>query len=153
VLTPAFYAAGRPAIPVKVAVVSVAANALLSVFLMMKIGVVGLPLSTSLVALGSALWLWLKLRPLVPGLGGRATAWSAGRSLAASLVMGVVVLFAMRHVPSAAPCVTGWALKLREAALTAGGIGLGVAVFATLAFLMRMRELKDFISAVRRRAR
>jgi len=150
VLTPAFYAAGVPAIPVRVAVVSVAANVLLSVALMTRIGVVGLPLATSIVAIGSAVWLGWKLRPLVPGLGGRPVVSSLVKSLLASVLMGGAVWFLARRAEEYL-AGSGWYGKPVEAMVTGGGIVLGLIMFAGLAWLFRIPELHDFVGAIRRK--
>jgi len=152
VFTPAFYAAGRPSIAVRVAVISVLANILLSVVLMLKLGVMGLPLSTSLVALASAVWLFVRLRPLIPGFGGGALAFSMARSLLAAAAMGGAVWFAAGPA-GARLAAAGWGTKAVDAAVTGGGIALGLAVFAVLAWVLRIPELRDFAEAIRRKVR
>ena len=149
VLTPPFYAAGRPYHPVVVAAASVAANALLSTFLMTRLGVVGLPLSTSLVTLGSALWLGVRLRRLIPGVG-TGIGGAFARSLVAAAVMGIAVWGATQW---SAARLGAWGVgaKAGEAALTAGGIALGAACFAAGAWALRCAELRDVVRALRRR--
>jgi putative peptidoglycan lipid II flippase len=150
VLTPAFYAAGRPSIPVRVAMVSVVANALLSIALMMRLGVVGLPLSTSIVALASAGWLGWKLRPVVPGLGGGKMFSSFGRSLFASVLMGGFVwIGAVRAEVWLA--VAGIGGKLNEAVVTGGGMAVGFLLFVLLAWVLKIPELHDFMDIIKRR--
>ena len=150
VLTPAFYAAGKPSIPVRVAMVSVVANALLSVTLMTRMGVVGLPLSTSLVALVSAGWLGWKLHPHIPGLGGRAMFSSVGRSLLASVIMGVVVwVVAVRA--GVWLDANGFMGKVNEALVTGGGLVAGFGLFVLLAWILKIPELHDFLDIIRRK--
>ena len=150
VLTPAFYAAGKPSIPVRVMIVSVAANALLSVVLMTRLGVVGLPLATSLVALVSAGWLGWKLAPLVPGLGGRIMASSIIRSLVASVLMGGVV-WVLAGRADEWLAVSGYGGKMAEAIITGGGMVAGFGLFVLLAWVLKIPELGDFIGMIKRR--
>jgi len=150
VLTPAFYAAGKPAIPVRVAIVSVVANALLSIALMMRLGVIGLPLSTSLVALVSAGWLGWKLHPHIPGLGGRHMYSSIIRSLSCSVLMGgfIWIIAGRAEVWLA---VAGYSGKINEAIITGGGLVAGFLVYALLAWILKIPELHDFLDIIKRK--
>jgi peptidoglycan biosynthesis protein MviN/MurJ (putative lipid II flippase) len=117
---------------------------------MFRLGIVGLPLSTSLVTLGCALWLVVRLRALVPDTGGGvATAFL--RCAAAAALMGVVV-WAAAHSGARQLASSGMGAKLQEVVLTMGGMVVGVAVYAGLAWLMRIGELADTVRALRRKA-
>jgi putative peptidoglycan lipid II flippase len=152
VLTPPFYAAGRPYVPVMVAGIGVAANVLLSTILMLRLGVIGLPLSTSLVALICAGWLLWRLKSIVPGTGGAGVVWTFLKCLAASALMGAAVWAGVAAVDGRA-VLGGLPLKVQELVLTFGGIAAGAGIFAFLAWVLRIRELGDFVRAILRRAR
>ncbi len=147
VLAPAFYAAGRPWVPVAIDGVGVAANVLVSTLLMFRIGVVGLPLSTSLVTLATAGWLAWRLTPLAPGFG-RGLGGSLGRSFGAALLMGLVVWGGMHAAVAAWPDLAGTA-KGFEALATAGGILLGFAIYAGLARLLDHGEWREVRAALK----
>ncbi len=151
VLTPSFYAAGRPYVPVALAGVGVLANALLSSVLMLRLGVVGLPIATTLVTLASALWLGVRLRAILPGVGGRGVLGTFARSAVAAAIMGAAVWAAARWGGSWL-IEAGAGVKTQEALLTAGGIAFGLVVFATLAWIMRIKEFKELIQALRKRS-
>jgi peptidoglycan biosynthesis protein MviN/MurJ (putative lipid II flippase) len=133
-----------------VAAVGVTGNVLLSVVLMFPLGAAGLPLSTSMVAVLTAVWLGWRLRGIVPGLGGQRLAGAFAGALAASAAMGLSVWGVARwgdHALAAA----GWGMRARDAAVTAGGIVSGLAVYAGLARALGLREFEDVRVAFRRR--
>jgi hypothetical protein len=66
--------------------------------------------------------------------------------------MGVAVWFAAGKA-GAWMAATGWGMKARDAAMTGGGIALGLFVFTSLAWLLRIPELRDFTAALRRRVK
>ena len=149
VLTPPFYAAGRPYQPVLVAASGVAANALLSAVLMLRIGAVGLPLSTTLVTAAGSGWLLLRARVLMPG-----TADGLARPLASMAVAAAVMGWAVHAgVGAAAPhlAALGWSLKAREAALTGGGLIVGAVIYLSASSLLRVPQWRTVRSALRRR--
>jgi putative peptidoglycan lipid II flippase len=151
VLTPPFYAAGRPYVPVAVAGVGVVCNAMLSSILMFPLGPVGLPLSTSVVAIATALWLGWRLHGVVPGLGGQRVARAFAGALLASAGMGLAVWAGARwgdHALAAA----GLSMRVRDSAVTVTGIAAGIAAYAALAWILRLRELSDVRDAMRGRA-
>lgn len=150
ILTPPFYAAGRPYIPVITGAVGVLANILLSSWLMLKIGVVGLPLSTSAVTILGALWLAVRLRTIIPGVGGSRVAASMARNLAASAAMGWAVFLVARWL-AANPAVMALPHKAAEALVTGAGIAAGAAIYAGLAWSLRFPEFRDILDAARRR--
>ena len=150
IFTPAFYAAGKPYLPVVVAGFGVTANVLLSMVLMFPLGIVGLPLSTSVVALATALWLGALLRRSIPGLFGAGVVSSLWRSLLASALMGAVVWKSAARgrewLVSAG--ITG---KPAEVLLVLGGIVLGAGVFFLAARLFGVKELGEVSRALRGR--
>ncbi|MEK7474935.1 MAG: murein biosynthesis integral membrane protein MurJ [Candidatus Coatesbacteria bacterium] len=142
VLTPPFYAAGRPSVPVAVAVAGVTCNILLSVVLMFPLGAAGLPLSTSVVAIVTAVWLGWRLRGIVPGLGGLRLAGAFAGSLAASAAMGLAVWAGARWGDQAL-AAAGWGMRARDAAVTVGGIAMGLSVYAAFTWTLGLREFED----------
>jgi len=151
VLTPPFYAAGRPYVPVTVAATGVTANILLSVVLMFPLGAAGLPLSTSAVAVLTAIWLGWRLRGIVPGLGGGRLARAFGKSLVAAVAMGLLV-WAGAGWGDHALAAAGWGMRMRDAAVTAAGIVVGIAVYAGLTRSVGLGEFEDVRAAFSRRA-
>jgi len=148
---PPFYAAGRPYVPVVVGATGVVANVLLSTVLMHRFGAVGLPMATSAVALASAAWLGVSLRRIIPGTGGAGVVKTFVSCLVSSAIMGMAVWAGARALDGW-PALAGLPLKVRELVTTLGGIAVGIAAFAGLAWLLRIRELGDFLRAIRRRA-
>ncbi len=93
VLAPGYYARQEMRAPVRIAVIAVAANAALSLALMIPLGHVGLALATTLSAFVNA---GLLLRGLLAaGIYRPAPGWGAllVRGLAASLIMGIAILW------------------------------------------------------------
>jgi putative peptidoglycan lipid II flippase len=138
----AFYAMGDTRTPVRVGMVTVAANVGFAVGLMWPLGHAGLALASSLSAyVNAALLLWL-LRRRLGRLGGRAIA----RSLARSAVGATAVLaWCLALVPA---WDGAWTTAARILVLVAAGalVHLGVAA------LLRAPELRALGALVRRRA-
>jgi putative peptidoglycan lipid II flippase len=100
VLNPAFYALSDAKTPMYVSLLSIAVNfvvaeVLLSVF---HLGMVGLAVSTSTVALIGSLLLFEKLRRRLGGIEGRYLAARVSRTLAASLVMALTIVLANHYM-------------------------------------------------------
>jgi putative peptidoglycan lipid II flippase len=100
VLNPAFYALSDAKTPMYVSLLSIAVNfvvaeVLLSVF---HLGMVGLAVSTSTVALVGSLLLFEKLRRRLGGIEGRYLAARVSRTLAASLVMALTIVLANHYM-------------------------------------------------------
>jgi len=150
ILAPSFYAAGRPYLPVQVDGVGLVSNALLSCVLMTRYGVIGLPLSTSLVTLATSVWLGVRLRTITPGLGDRAVGVSLLRHLAAAALMGAVIWWSADRLGGVL-ADRGIALKLREALVTGGGVLVGAAVFGAAAWMLGSEEMREVARAIRRR--
>jgi putative peptidoglycan lipid II flippase len=91
VLVPAYYARQEMRAPVRVALLSVAINALLGLALMRPLGHLGLALATSLAAFANAALLWWGL--LRGGVYHPSPGWGllTGQALAAALAMGLVL--------------------------------------------------------------
>ncbi len=146
ILTPPFYALRRPYQPVGIAGVAVAANALLAGTLMLRFGVTGLPVATSIVTLLSSFWLMKRLGVLLPGTGDAGVLRSCLRSLLLAAVMGALVWVAAGAAETAL-IEAGAGMKTRELALTFGGIAAGAVVYVLLAFVSGSRELGEILRA------
>ncbi|MFH1061231.1 MAG: murein biosynthesis integral membrane protein MurJ [Pseudomonadota bacterium] len=143
---PAFYALKDTRTPVKVGAVCVVINVGLSLALMDPLKHVGLALATSLTSaanLGMLLWL---LRRRLGRLGGREVLTSALRCGLAALVMAGVV-WAVVYLPDWGPLGGFWRRLVRPLA----GLGAGLAAYLALAWVMRLRELRELMQVVRRR--
>jgi putative peptidoglycan lipid II flippase len=104
VLAPAFYALDLPRIPLRVSLFGIVLNILLNLLFLnvLGLGLAGLPLATSLVALLNFSQLAWQLRGKLQGLGGRTLAPALLKMLAASSIMGAALwaLLAGLPVPS-----------------------------------------------------
>jgi len=150
ILTRAFYALEEPHAPVRVAMWMVGANLVLNLTLVWPMQEAGLALASSLSAAGNMVCLLWILRKRLGRLGIRSMMTSGIRILAASCVGGIaagwVYPFATEHrivneVVSCQKTVVGVALFL---AMAAAG-----AAFAACAWLFRVRELGDFVRALK----
>jgi putative peptidoglycan lipid II flippase len=139
VMLSAFYAFQDTKTPVKVATITMIANALLSLLLMGPLRHGGLALSLSLSSTVQLLLLILVLRRRGDLLDLKSMVSSAGRSLAASAVMGFVLYgLKVRWLSPGEP--TGFWFR----ALTLGGVILaGVAVYFLMARIFRCQEISS----------
>jgi putative peptidoglycan lipid II flippase len=140
VMLSAFYAFQDTKTPVKVATITMIANALLSLLLMGPLRHGGLALSLSLSSTVQLLLLIFILRKRGDLLDLRSMVSSAGRSLAASAVMGLVLYDLNARWLS--PGEPGGGFWFR--ALTLGGVILaGVAVYFLMARIFRCPEISS----------
>ena len=146
ILAPAFYALDDGRTPMLVSLASVAVNAA-AAFVLVRwagLGVAGLALSVSLVAVLNAAALFAFLRPRLDGLDGARLASSMARIAGASAVMGIVCAAAAAALPTPHSRATH-ALHL------AIEIPLGVAVFYTVGRVLRVSELDHLTANLRSR--
>jgi putative peptidoglycan lipid II flippase len=138
VLTPAFYALKDSRTPMMVSLASVVVNYGLAVLMVRTLGLghAGLALSTSGIALFSAVALFLLIRSKVEGLYGRSLWKSLWRVGVASLVMGAVVWVGVGFVGS-------WPYLLQLLV----AIPLGVITFLASARVLRIEELSLALDA------
>jgi putative peptidoglycan lipid II flippase len=148
VLAPAFYAIGRRKTPMVVSFLAIGLNyGLNSLFIQLGYGHSGLALSTGCVALANfSLLYWLMRREI---------AQLETRRLLVTLVKVFIASDAMALVCWGAQWLLlgPWAtmgLPLRIAALVLT-IGLALGAFCTVAALLKMREMHDFLDAIRRK--
>lgn len=141
-----FYALQDTKTPVKMAVVSIGVNIVMGIVLMGPLKHGGLALATSLASVVNLLLLVWALRRKIGMLGWRLIMVSAGRSLAASLLMGGAVwgmsiwIIPRDHHAS---------LKLLLG--VTGAVAAGVAVYAVLSFIFGSPEFFRFVKTLRRR--
>jgi putative peptidoglycan lipid II flippase len=121
-------------------------NVIFSLLLMGPLKHGGLALASSLSALGNmGLLLWFLRRKIGP-FGGREIVVSGFKAFLAALPMAFAVRWGMG--------LTDWSVtgeKIVKAGVLLGSIGFGVAVFMTVAHMLRCDEAREVVSQVRRR--
>jgi len=142
----AFYAQKDTATPVRAATLSFAVNLALSFLLMGYFSTVGLAIASNVAVLVQAWFLQVKLARKLPGFAFHHLAVDAAKVLVASVVMGAVVAGGW------------WAWQRRvapkhgtDAAGLAVLIGVGIAVYAGLVWVMRIEGREELATMVRRR--
>ena len=109
----------------------------------------GLALAYSLSGLLSMVVLGLALRRRIGAYGGRTLLRSAVQSLFASVVMGVVVAVTAAGLEQ----VLDVSSKLVQLGQVLICVGVGVAVYAILAVVLRMEEAQMVLGVVKRKLR
>jgi putative peptidoglycan lipid II flippase len=148
IASPAFYALGDSRTPVGISIVSVAANAVLNLTLVRVLGYRGLALGTSIAALFNAGALVWFLHRRLQGLDDRRVLSSFAKIIIASLVMGVAATAVDRALAAWMP---GSTLLLQAARLLATIIS-ALIVLAMAAHVLKIREFRDGLSLVTKRA-
>jgi len=137
ILNRIFYAFRNVITPLKVAGTSIIINLFLDWFLMKYMGVGGLALSTSLVALCNVIILIVILRKKVGSFGGRRISISFGKIFASTAIMGTIIFFLWDFVERYAyQGLWPFILLLFITILT------GIGVYAGCTVLLRMEEVK-----------
>ena len=145
VLAPSFYAIDLPKTPVRISITGIAINIVLnSMFIFVfKFGLVGLALSTSLVALVNVLQLAFALRKRI-GAYGRMWGFFARIAISSSLmglgVYGLRILLESRMT-------NFWG----NLALLVISISSGIAIFLSAAWALKMKELHMLLPIIRKR--
>ena len=160
VLSPAFYAMDDAKTPMYIALVSIAVNAVASYFLMKLLsgysisdaapsglGHVGVALATSCVALVNLAALVLFMRRKIKRLNGRNILMSFTKIAVASAVLSIVC-YATYHFLLNRFGITSFTIRLAEAFVP---IALGGLAFIITAKLLRVAELEQAFSMVRRK--
>lgn len=142
----AFYAQKDTATPVRAAFLSFAVNLALSLALMGPLSTTGLAIASNVAVVAQAWYLQTRLSRTHPGLAFGHIARDAGKILVASLAMGAVVAagwqaWSRMFAPSLATDAAGLVLL----------IGAGVAVYAALAWTLRIEGREDVAGMIRRR--
>jgi putative peptidoglycan lipid II flippase len=145
-LNRAFYGIQKPWLPLVTGVVNLALNLGLDLLLYKPLGVGGITLSTSIVSLVNFFALMLLLSPRVGGVDARRVASSAFRSIAALIPLSAVAYGVW------------WGLdallgrRLWAQVVSVGlAYALGGVAYCLAAWAMRMPELRDVVSVIRRR--
>jgi putative peptidoglycan lipid II flippase len=147
-LVQAFYALEDTATPVRAAAFALVANLALCFLLVGPLGQGGLALATSLAAYLQLAFLYFVFRRQSGAVEEARLALSVGRTTAAALGMGAACWVLLRE--AAALGLAGTAAWLAALAVI---ILAGVAVFFTLAALLRAEEVGDFYTFAMGRAR
>lgn len=136
ILQPGYFAKGDTKNPMKMAIIMVCVNVVVSLILFPIIGHVGLALATSIAAWVNVFMLWKGLNGFVTLT--EETVFKLGRMVCASIVMGVVLYFAARGLES-------WFIGTGTQRIVAMAlvVGTGVSAFGALALFLRATSVKD----------
>ena len=147
-LNRAFYSIQKAWVPLIMGAVNLAVNAFLMLLLYKPMGVGGITLATSVVSVINFFGLMALLGPRIGGVDARRVAWSAGRAIIA-LVPLAAVAYGVWYGLDAALGRSLWGQIVSVGlAYVAGGAAYMLAVWA-----LRMPELRDVVSLLRRRRR
>jgi putative peptidoglycan lipid II flippase len=149
VLAPAFYAIGRPRVPLLASVSAVATNLIVILLGHGRLGYRAIALGTALGSLVNAGMLIGVFERSVGGLASRALGSAVARMIGAAGLMGLACVLASR-VAETAMGDRGLAAQLVTGLVP---VTLGTAVYFLAAHLMRIEEARTIIGAVLRRLR
>ena len=136
VLQPGYFAKGDTKNPMKMAVIMVLVNVVVSLFLFPWLGHVGLAVATSVAAWVNVFMLWRGLQGFVTLT--ERTVFKLGRIVLASLLMGVVLFFAARGL--SIWFEGDWWRRVIAMVLL---VGTGVSAFGALALFLRATSVQD----------
>lgn len=139
VLQPGYFAKGDTKNPMRMAIIMVSVNIVISLMLFPLIGHVGLALATSIAAWVNVFMLWKGLNGFVTM--SEATVFKLGRMVLASILMGVVLFFAAKGL---APWFEAGALQRIIAMVLL--VGSGVSAFGAFAIFLRATSVSDLKS-------
>jgi putative peptidoglycan lipid II flippase len=146
IIVPVFYSLQDTRTPVKVAFLSLLANAGLGVVLMAPLKHGGLALATSLAAGVNFAVLGGLLRKKIGPIGARKILRSFGKNLSASILMGIsayVICFQTRWDTSG---ITG--VKI---VLLSGAVAIGVLVYGVSCYLLRSDEIHSAVGLLKKK--
>ncbi|MEP6604197.1 MAG: murein biosynthesis integral membrane protein MurJ [Spartobacteria bacterium] len=148
VLAPAFYALDKRNLPMLVSIGSIIVNFALNWFFMFKmhLGHRGLALSTSLVAITNFLLLYIMMRRYAEQLETGRLLKLLAKLLVAGAVLAAISWLALQFFFSSA-AMSEWK-KIVDLAIT---ISVGSVAFFSVAFLLRVDEVRDVTGLIRRR--
>lgn len=145
IVVTAFYALQDTRTPLKIAIISILVNILLSILLMGPMRHGGLALATSIASgVNLVLLLWVVRKRLGGPIGARDILGSVLKSTVSAAVMGCVIVFLASW---ATPKCTGSTWHLVVWVL--GSVVVGSLLYGTCAFLLRSRELVAMVDIVR----
>lgn len=149
ILNRGFYAVQDTKSPVLINVFVLLFNIVLSIALVEPLEYRGLALAYSLTGLLSMAVLGFFLRRKIGPYGGQALLKSALQSVAASVVMALIVYYTAAGLEQMLD-VSG---KLMQVVQVAAGISIGVFVYAVMAIVMKMEEARMVLRVVKRKLR
>lgn len=149
VLAPAFYALDKRNLPMFVSFFSIAVNYLLNLYVTFYcgLGIRGLALSTSLVAIINFTILYFMMSRYIGGLETRALLRNLGKLVVACLPLVLVCLAAQRWLFTG---LDQMAFGFKAVAVL-GSISLAALVFGVTVALLRIEEVDDVIALIRRK--
>jgi len=154
ILPRAFYSLQDTKTPVLVTASTVAISLLLNLaflhFTNLRHG--GLALSFSIMGLLNMAALLYLLRRKVGPLGGRSILKTFVLSTAASLAMGLIAFGAFRATQKL-PFLAGRSHVLTAGVQVLAGLSAGVVIYAVLAYLLKMEEVRIVLDLIKRRLR
>ena len=151
VLAPAFYALNETRIPMMASLLSIVTNYIVASLAInqFSLGHRGLAMSVSAVAIANFTLLLFFMRRKLSGIEGRAMFVTFMKVVLAAVSMGVVCSFSIGWISG---LIGGSSLLTRSASLGVA-IAIGIATFSAIATLLRVRELSQLTSALKRRLR
>jgi putative peptidoglycan lipid II flippase len=149
VLAPAFYALGRPRVPLLASVLAVVTNLVVNATLHARFGFRAVALGTSLGSIANAALLALVFQRRLGGLWERDVLARLARMGASAAFMGAVLAPLAAMVQS----VAGTSGLLAQAVSALVPIVAGIAVYGLAAWLLRIPEVLEVLSLLRRAGR
>lgn len=147
VLAPAFYALGRPRVPLLGSVLAVGTNLAVMLALHGRLGFRAVALGTALGSLLNALLLLVVLERRLQVVRGHGLSGALGRMLAGALVMAPACWGAARGLEG----MLGTRGLLAQALTALGPVVLGVLVYGLVTRLLRLPEVEAVLALARRR--
>jgi putative peptidoglycan lipid II flippase len=144
ILNRVYYAFKNVRTPLKVAAISIVANALLNWVLIKFLDVAGVALSTSLVAVFNVTVLTVILRKKMGNLGGKRIARSYGKIILSASIMGVVIYFLWKFLEGYAYNSLFYLIII-----VIGIILIGAGLYILFTYLLRMEEIKSVLNIFR----
>ncbi|MGI6224649.1 MAG: murein biosynthesis integral membrane protein MurJ [Peptococcales bacterium] len=149
VLNRAFYALEDTKTPVTVGIITILINIVLNFLLIKPLGHGGLALAYSMAGLVNMVLLLLFLRNKIGHISGREMLISFGKTLTASVIMGVIVYFSA----SLFEMNFGVESKVLQISQVFLGVGIGALVYILIVSFMKMEEAKMATGILTRRIR
>lgn len=147
VVVSTFYALSDTKTPVKIAIISIAANIILGILLMWPLGHGGLALATSLASMMNFGMLVIALRTRLGAIGWRNMCFSILRSFVCALLMGIVVwVLSCLIIPDQGSL---W----EKLAGVSASVALGLLLYIFLSFLVKSPELEYIYYIFKKRRR
>jgi len=140
IVAAAFFALQDARTPVRIAIISIAANIFLGIILMKPLAHGGLALATSLASILNLGLLMYALRARLGSLGWKDIARSAGKAFFCSLVMGIVVWASARTlIPPGSGTFSGLLIGV------VASIGIGLCIYGVTSFVLKSQELSTVL--------